>query len=91
VLAAVADSTYRDSEDYCVDDRCEPEGLDIRATAIGQADIATVLFAVGGGLTVGGVVLWLLAPDGDEPATGGAVRPLDIAVSPTGLWLGGTW
>ncbi|MBW2455951.1 MAG: hypothetical protein JRI68_15650 [Deltaproteobacteria bacterium] len=91
VLALVANSTYRDSDQYCDENRCEPDGLELRETAIDQADIATVLFAVGGGLTAGGVLLWLLAPDGEGPADGGQARPLDLAVTPTGLWLRGMW
>ncbi len=90
-LAIAAKSSYDDSEDHCLANSCDPEGLDIRDSAIGQADIATVILAVGGATLVGGGILWLTAPDDESASESGKSGAWTVGLAPMGLSLRGAW
>jgi hypothetical protein len=58
-----------DSEEFCNEDGdCHDQGLTLRDEARTAAAVSTVSLVIGGGATIGGLVLWLTAPD-DGPAT----------------------
>jgi tetratricopeptide (TPR) repeat protein len=80
-FAVEAKSTYDDSEEFCVDDQCLAEGLDLRDDAFQLATGADVSFVIAGVAAAGAVVLWLTAP---EPATIGAAARLRGAFGPSG-------
>jgi hypothetical protein len=65
-FALNAMSKHNEAKKNCNADetRCGPVGLEDDRSAGHSADIATVAFAVGGALLVGGVVLYLTAPKG---------------------------
>ena len=55
----------------CSGNVCNPSGATIRDDAIGDGNVATVIFATGGGLLVAGAALWLLS----RPASSPPARP----------------
>lgn len=66
--------TNADAEDHCTAQGCTARGLTDLEDAGASADVSTVLFAVGGGLLVTGVVLWITSPSlAVEPAPQGAL------------------
>lgn len=91
-VGMAAGSSYDDSEAHCVDNFCTQEGLDIRDSARTQADVGTIVFVVGAAALVGGAVLWLTAPSGDDSEPAMAARTgLRFGVTPGGLTMGGAW
>jgi len=98
VLGALAKTRYDDSSDFCQDDYCTAEGLEIRDNARSQGTAATVVFSVSAAALVTGVVLLLTAPSSDESAGEQAVGPggpfrIDARVEEAGvqLFAVGTW
>ncbi|MBW2527436.1 MAG: hypothetical protein JRI23_24855 [Deltaproteobacteria bacterium] len=85
------------ADDNCSEDNvCNADGLDAVDTGRTMGTVSTVGFVVGAAGLAAGVVLWLTAPDADEPATGRSSRrgwSVGAAVSPsrTGLDLRATW
>jgi len=66
VLTLGARNKYRDALDtYCMSDAmmCDDRGLEITGDARSRANLATVITIAGGALVIGGVVLYMLAPD----------------------------
>lgn len=66
VLTLGARNKYRDALDtYCMSDAmmCDDRGLEITGDARSRANLATVITVAGGALVIGGVVLYMLAPD----------------------------
>lgn len=88
-IAARAD--YDESEPHCIDEYCDPEGLAIRDEAINQANIATLLFAVGGVAVTGGIVLWVTASSTDEATQEPPGRRIGLRLRPTGVVITGKW
>jgi serine/threonine-protein kinase len=66
-LALVAQQRNDDSLEYCPNDptHCAPRGVQLRSDAGRLADYATVAAAVGGGLLVTGLVVYVAAPSGE--------------------------
>lgn len=63
IFGLMASATHKDALTHCNADRkCTREGIDLGDKATSQATASTVMFAVGGALVVGGVVLVLTAP-----------------------------
>jgi hypothetical protein len=65
VVGVAARGHYDGSEAHCVDDRCDPEGLRIRAEARDRGTAATIVFVAGAVAGAAGGVLWLTAPSAD--------------------------
>ena len=63
-----AKRTYDDADAHCSARTCTPEGGRLTSDARGQATASTVLFAVGAGALVLGVVLWVTAPRASKSA-----------------------
>jgi len=80
ILGLSAKATFDDSSSHCDASGCDIEGLDRRSRAVTKGQVATALFALGGGTTVGGAVLWFTAPH-SAPAR---VAPIGFVVS--GRW-----
>jgi len=84
-VGLAARGSYDGSAPHCSDDLCDATGLQIRARAREQGDIATAVFIAGAVVGVGGAVLWLTAPSaGPRPAVG-------LGVGAGHLTLKGTW
>jgi hypothetical protein len=70
VLGTLAASKNRDSKSNCDDDdpnRCGPAGVDLRKDAQNLATAATIATVIGGLALAGGVVLYVSAPDTEDP------------------------
>jgi hypothetical protein len=70
VLAALAGGKNSDSKSNCSEDdpnRCGPAGVDQRKDAQSLATAATIATVVGGLALAGGVVLYVSAPDTEDP------------------------
>jgi tetratricopeptide repeat protein len=70
VLGTLAASKNRDSKSNCDDDdpnRCGPAGVDLRHDAQNLATAATIATVVGGLALAGGVVLYVTAPETEDP------------------------
>lgn len=81
---AEADTWERD----CNGNQCTSQrGVDAAEAALHSADVATVSFAVGGGLLAVGAVLWLVDSDGAQP---GRAASVSIAPALGSSSLGGT-
>jgi hypothetical protein len=65
VLAGVAKSGYDSTAGACGHVVCTPDGAQRRTNAITEANVASVVLAVGGAALVGGAILWLTAPRSD--------------------------
>ncbi len=70
-LAFAAKGTFDDSSADCNGNRCDQHGLDLRSSAVSQANVATVIFGVGLAGVATGAVLWLTAPSGSSGAAVG--------------------
>jgi hypothetical protein len=57
-----------DSEDHCVETRCDAEGVDLRDSASTTATVSTIAFGVGAAALVGGIVLIATDSGGDASA-----------------------
>jgi len=71
-----------DSDDHCVDTRCDQEGVDLRDEAMTSAHVSTTLFAVGGALVVTGVILLVTSSDGDAEKAAGASLQVTPSLGP---------
>jgi len=58
-----------DDADCDAQDVCSQAGVDDRASAVTQGNVATVVFIAGGAVVLGGLTLWLTAPS-TESASG---------------------
>jgi hypothetical protein len=65
VLAGVAKGNYDSTAGACGHVVCTSDGAQRRMNAITEANVASVVLAVGGAALVGGAVLWLTAPRSD--------------------------
>ena len=66
VLTLGARNKYRDALDmYCMSDAmmCDDRGLEITGDARSRANLSTVITVAGGALVIGGILLYVLAPD----------------------------
>jgi len=68
-----------DSQELCPDNRCYPEGAELRNQALAQADLSTGFFVTGAALIAAGVGLMFVP----APSPGGATK--SVAISP---WAG---
>ena len=91
-IGLAAKSKYDGSLASCpVDkDRCTADGVTQRNDARALGNAATVLVAVGAAAVVGGVVLWLTAPEG-KTKEGKTTASLGIVPSLGGASLRGEW
>lgn len=73
VLGGLAISKNGESNDgHCnAENRCDPEGIELRKAALSRATASTTLIAVGGVLLVGGVVLFATAPRAKDETLAG--------------------
>ena len=83
-----AKSSYDDSEPFCDGDVCSQHGLDIRADARGDANVATVVGGLGLAAMVGGAVLYLTASSDAGPASGGDIA---VGIGPGSVLVRGAW
>ena len=67
-LALGAKSTFDRSSPYGIGDRCLQPGVDLRSTAVGQANVATVVFGVSLAVLAGSAVVWLAEPPKSGPS-----------------------
>lgn len=73
-FGALAKGSWDDARAHCdASNACDPDGLTAASRAEGQARISTVLFAAGGAVLVGGIVLWLTAPSTARAGRGAGV------------------
>jgi tetratricopeptide (TPR) repeat protein len=81
VTGLVALSRNKQLVDECNDaDGCEPDDYrDVRDTRDAMATTSTVMFALGAAAATAGVIMLVLAPDGDAEEPGGDT---DVAVTP---------
>ena len=86
VLAAQASSTYDDSDAFCDDTGCDPQGLDLVDEARGLGNGATAAFVIGGVFLAAGVTMIVVSvvTDDDEPDT-----TTELGIGPTGRSLAG--
>jgi hypothetical protein len=84
-LAFVAKGTFDESSGDCNGNRCDQHGLDLRSSAVAQANVATVIFGVGVAGVAAGAVLWFTA--------GSGANTVAVGVTPTlgGAALQGTF
>ncbi len=87
VLGLGAKSTFDESSDHCVDNRCSDEGLSLRDDAVKQGNVATVVFGLGAAAVVGGAVLYFTAPSAQGESAGTA----SVGFGPGSLWVKGAW
>jgi serine/threonine-protein kinase len=80
-IALKAKSDYDSAAVQCPSNQCDAAGYRARTDARSQADGATVAMSLGGAAVVGGVLMWLLAPDYASKAASAAWRP-QVAVGP---------
>jgi hypothetical protein len=80
-VALKAKSDYDSVAAQCPANQCDASGYGVRTDARSQADVATVVMSLGGAAVVGGVLMWLLAPDYAASAASGAWRP-QVALGP---------
>jgi hypothetical protein len=92
VFALGAQSKANKAKDDCDGNKCRTqEAVDRYDQAVKQADLASVLFGVGGTLLVGGAILYLTAPSESKAPTA-EIRPQRaIVATPGGLLLKGTF
>ena len=95
VLALGAKSTFNESDSHCTGNQCDPDGVDIRKSAVGKGNVATAVFLIGTAALVGGGILWLTAPSGAassaSPSTAKASRAPRVGLGPGGIAIGGVW
>jgi hypothetical protein len=86
-FGVAAASQWSEANDHCRRDttpwRCDDRGLDAADATDTSAAISTTAFAVGGAAVVAGIVLWLAAPDQDDPSPrmGLAAGPGDAGIA----------
>ena len=80
VLALSAKSSYDSVASECGSRGCSRNGFDVRNGARSQADVASVVMAVGAAAIAGGAVLWLVDPS----------PRVRVGFAPGGVALGGT-
>jgi hypothetical protein len=86
ILSVVASSTQADANAICPGVQCgSAQAVRLSSRAVTLADFATVSFAVFGVALAGAAVLWI-AGSASEPTASA-----EIALSPTGIQLRGTW
>lgn len=66
-----------------------PNDVTTRASAVSKANTATVIVGLGAAVAIAGIVIWVSAPSGEEPAAKTGLTT--IAVSPTGITFGGAF
>lgn len=70
-----AKSRFDDSASHC-NYGCDPVGVEIQSNAAAQANVATLLFALGLGAIGGGVYFWIAGAPPDAPNKAGTVHGL---------------
>lgn len=80
-----AKSSYGDSDPFCDGDLCSQEGLDIRADARADANVATIVGGLGLAAMIGGTVLYLTAP------TESAAGDVAVGIGPGAVLVRGAW
>jgi serine/threonine-protein kinase len=90
-LGLDAKSTYdaSNSGGHCVNNQCDPQGLEDRSSAHSQATVSTVLVGVGLAAAAGGAVLYFTAPR-ERTLAGLGVAPM-VASGGGGLVLLRSW
>jgi hypothetical protein len=81
VYALHAKSKNDDSGVECANNRCSPDGAELRRDAVAAGDTATVAFVSGGALIAGAGLLWLTASSSSialSPAIGSGSRAIAI-------------
>jgi hypothetical protein len=85
-LALAAKSDYESVSDQCTPNGCTRTAFNVRNDARSQADIATVVMSVGGVAAVGGLIMWLVAPDSGSGHSSDVGRPhLSVGVASVGV------
>ncbi len=89
-LQAISNKNASNADGHCdTNDLCDSTGKGLRADSIHAGNISTGLFAAGGALLVGGVVLFATARSGRPPADAGPSAGL--VVGPGSFSLQGRW
>ncbi len=89
-LQAISNKNASNADNHCdAADLCDSTGKALRADSIHAGNISTGLFAAGGALLVGGVVVFATAKAGRAPSDAGLRTGL--VVGPGALSLRGSW
>jgi hypothetical protein len=84
-LALSAKSDYDSVASHCVANVCDTQSsYDVRIAARSRADVATLTMTLGGAAILGGILLWLFAP---EPAAGHGVGRPHVSIGPASVAL----
>jgi hypothetical protein len=86
VVAAHAKSKFNDSSSHCNGSACDQEGADLRHSAVGEGNIASVVGGIGLAALAAGTILFITAPRSKprEPSVA-------LAFSPSGVLVQGAW
>ncbi|MFO7178678.1 MAG: hypothetical protein DIU78_008280 [Pseudomonadota bacterium] len=77
-------SKKSDADRHCDGSQCTTqEGVRLREEAISAGNVSTVAFVIGAAGLAGGAVLWLTAPDSQEPELAVAIGPGSFALRGT--------
>jgi len=87
-LGVKAIRTNAASSAYCLGDRCDATGVDLRSAARTAGDVATGVFIGAAATLMGGAVLYFTAPDKNARAT---TPRVGVLVSGSGLVVEGRW
>jgi hypothetical protein len=77
------------SDDHCVGNICDEEGIQLRADGIKWGDLATAFFIGGGVATAAGVVIYVTAPSGGRASAKAEVGVTSVSVGPLGAAIRG--
>jgi hypothetical protein len=82
-VQALSKNSDSNANGNCTGNVCNQTGYDARNTARSDGDIASVLVGVGAAAVVGGVVLWLTAPKGEQSKA--SASHVVVGVGPMGI------
>jgi hypothetical protein len=95
VFGLLAISKWHEASGNCPGNVCtDPHWLEVRQDANSQADVSTILFAVGGATFATGAVLWLSAPRAPKGPAVGRRSPAGqeaVWIAPNGVVFAGTF